>query len=413
MRRRRALATPVAALAVIASVGCARTIPPPHTPKDRCHESRTFDVFGSGSMNGSSNVSEFPVIAERGLKLETGPILPRDNPAASYVHDGRVELDRGRRVLSLAGLDVLHAQSVLPDCQFAVGDTVSVDSPLAPLPERSTAGLLYDVRHDTSGGSVAIVGFSTGVHAEQRSRSSPTSGMTVVLRNRDGSGHALLAYHPNEVLWLSSGELVVIQPRMSRVEVTAIDEESGRPGGPTTSIRGSVRVDQDGQISQFRSRGWGSVAWGGNRVWSRRGLRQVVGMDGSGAVFFSRSVGLRIEELLPYRDGICVSSDGGRLRCHDARGRRALDLELPFASAFAVDADGRIYAAGGKRVAAYDPQGNERWQDELSETVSSNLSLSPEFGLCLAIGTAPRRVVCYGTSTLPDRELDPADLAPR
>lgn len=375
------------AAALVVLSACRPAAAPATPPADRCGESKTIVDIGAGRDPGDS-VAEYPVRVDptmrREIRLEGAPAVGAD----PLMLEGRTLLSHAR--------DPVLSDFGARDCELGS----LTDVPVVPLPATwHEVAAFHDLFRLDGGGWVAVFGVETGVHAEQRSRRSPGSYFAVL--HRQGAGARLLGFpFADEVVRLSSGTIVVGQPGGRRVEHHGVDEARGLVEGRYRSrLRGSVSIGPDGAVAPFPSRFRDLTGWGADRVWAlSAGRRRVVAMDPRGAVVFSRYIGAAVVGLLPFQDGVWVRLRD-KSRSYGLDGRQTGEVKHSWDARLAVDAEGLLYVATKEALVAYERDGREWWRERLGAREVSNLVLSPEFGLCLAVVGRATEMICYGSTT--------------
>ncbi|MBV1859340.1 MAG: hypothetical protein KUG77_13070 [Nannocystaceae bacterium] len=162
----------------------------------------------------------------------------------------------------------------------------------------------------------------------------------------------------------------------------------------------------DGFPRRFRTRLYAMAGWGDNRVWGlSRNERTLIGTNREGRVFFRRHLQASGLAVMPFRGGACVAVEPSGVTCFSLAGEQTVQLDIPDATTFAVDIDGRIYAGTPSRVYAFAPDGSRRWDDAVPGRLG-DLAILPIGGLCTARDGDGLSVVCYGSGA--ENSADPS-----
>ncbi len=244
-----------------------------------------------------------------------------------------------------------------------------------------TGGAGSDAFWFEADGSVqGVVSFSRDMHAESGGF---RGGDAVYVQAPAGDARAFVFFRAEGIVRLSSGVVVVQQTVGAKVESYSATTTSAWLSEGRASVRGSVAVQPDGTVSEFRTRMQQVAAWGDNHIWGlQRGGRQLVGTDASGAVFFRRRIEGRAEAVY-HGGGVRVVTRDDAVSCFGLDEQLVASFATPGATSFVMDDSGRMYAGSSSGISAFEVDGTLRWQEEVPGRYGP-LVLLPTHGLCTA-----------------------------
>ncbi len=371
--RGQAIAIGLSALGAL-SAGCLRAAPASSTSPRWCGASQRLLAKATFASHVEVGI-EASVERRREYPIHPGLSHPKAPAALSVLAVGpRVDQ------LILDEVLVLSTNSaVREDCGFIQRDG---EVPAVDTIEPGKPGTVEFSRVRSDGSGLVATRFRSRTNPDGRG---PRWGYLVERRTAEGRVDFIETRGATEAVLLASGVIVV----------------------RNDSRFGSTTLLEDGTLSPFGARIDEMVGWGNDRIWGVGPTgRSVIGADHTGDVFFRRRARGSVSAVMPYRDGVCAVTDDGDVRCFGLDGELGAEVQVSGGQTFAVEAEGRIYAASTSAVYAFKSDGTLRWRDELNGLIS-NLVLSPVHGLCLVDAQRSATLICYGTADTTARRANP------